>query len=102
MRIAIAFLEGHITVHDALLYQGETKRGLHTAPSGLFLRNFPGRFLLYPFEASTCCVIFFGGDWRDAGVAAICGLAAGLLEFTCGRIGGIAKNVLDFLVGFQK
>ena len=34
----------------------------------------------YPLEAATCTVIFFGGDWTDAGIAAICGLVAAMVE----------------------
>ncbi|MGK3754968.1 MAG: hypothetical protein ACI8RD_007277 [Bacillariaceae sp.] len=60
-KTAIALIEGHIGVHDALIYQSETKKGLHTSRGGLFLRDNPGRLLLYPFQAATCCVIFFGG-----------------------------------------
>lgn len=60
-RIAMALIEGQITVHEALLYQSEAKHGLHTATSGLFLRDFPGRLVLYPLQAATCAVIFFNG-----------------------------------------
>lgn len=66
-RIAVALIEGHIDVHKALQYQIETKQGRHTARSGLFLRDFPGRLVLYPLEAATCTVIFFGGRWEDGG-----------------------------------
>jgi hypothetical protein len=52
MKIAVAHMEGHIDVHEALLFQLETKKGLHTAPGGLFLRNYPGRLVLYPLEAA--------------------------------------------------
>ena len=55
-RIAMALIEGRITVHEALLYQSEAKQGLHTATSGLFLRDFPGRLVLYPLQAATCAV----------------------------------------------
>ena len=50
-KIAVAFLDGHIDIHQALIFQTETKRGRHTAKSGLFLREFPGRLVLYPLEA---------------------------------------------------
>jgi hypothetical protein len=63
MRIAIALMDGNITVHEALIYQSETKLGKHTAKSGLFIRDFPGRLILYPAVASTCAIIFFSGDW---------------------------------------
>ena len=78
MRIAVALGDGEITVREALHYQEEVKKGIHTAKSGLFLRDFPGRLILYPLLAATCVVIFFGGDWLDAGIAAICGVASGL------------------------
>ncbi|KAH8094271.1 hypothetical protein JL720_4265 [Aureococcus anophagefferens] len=86
-RIAVALIEGHIDVHRALQYQVETKQGLHTARSGLFFRDYPGRVLLYPLEAATCAVIFFGGRWMDGAIAGVTGLAAGLLEWQLGRQG---------------
>lgn len=98
-RIAEALVEGRINIHEALIYQTETKEGKHTAKSGLFLRDFPGRLVLYPLEAATCAVIFFGGDWRDAGVAAITGLASGLVEYALSYIAGEAKILIDILVG---
>jgi len=101
MRIATALVDGHITVHEALIYQTETKRGDHTANSGLFLRDFPGRIILYPLEAATCTVIFFGGDFVDGGIAAVCGLVAGLVDYIIGLIGGEAKYLLDLLVGMS-
>jgi len=42
MRIAVALMDGDISVHEALIYQSETLLGVHTAQSGLFLRSFPG------------------------------------------------------------
>lgn len=99
MRIASALVDGHITVHEALLFQSETKAGLHTARSGLFLRDFPGRLILYPCLAATCAVIFFGGQWKDAGVAAICGVATGLFEYALCSIGGEAKILVDLFAG---
>eukprot|EP00937_MAST-01D_sp_MAST-1D-sp2_P002305 g2305.t1 len=101
MRIATALVDGHVDVHKALQYQMDVKRGKHTARSGLFLRLWPGRLVLYPFEAATCTVIFFGGDWGDAGVAAITGVAAGLVEWgmqNAGRLGGVC---LDVTVGLS-
>jgi hypothetical protein len=62
MKIAVALVEERINVHQALIFQTETKQGKHTARSGLFLRNYPGRLILYPLEAATCTVIFFNGD----------------------------------------
>jgi hypothetical protein len=99
MKIAVAYLDGHITVHQALLFQSETKHGKHTAKSGLFLRDFPGRLVLYPLEAATCAVIFFGGDWYDAGVAAVTGIATGLVEYLLTTIGGSAKGLIDISAG---
>lgn len=97
MRIAIALMDGDINIHEALIYQSETKLGLHTASSGMFLRDFPGRLVLYPCVASTCAVIFFNGDWTDFGIAALCGLASGLVEMCLGMAGLGALN--DVLVG---
>eukprot|EP00580_Thalassiosira_gravida_P017404 CAMPEP_0201671090 /NCGR_PEP_ID=MMETSP0494-20130426/28561_1 /ASSEMBLY_ACC=CAM_ASM_000839 /TAXON_ID=420259 /ORGANISM="Thalassiosira gravida, Strain GMp14c1" /LENGTH=201 /DNA_ID=CAMNT_0048152335 /DNA_START=1 /DNA_END=602 /DNA_ORIENTATION=+ len=76
-RIALALIAGKITVHEALIYQTESKHGVHTAVGGRILRNFPGRLVLYPLQASMCAIIFFSGKWIDAAVAAICGLVAG-------------------------
>lgn len=86
MRVAIALMDDEIDIHEALIYQAETVKGVHTAKSGLFLRDFPGRLLLYPGVASTCAVIFFNGDWTDFGIAALCGLATGLVEMILGRM----------------
>lgn len=97
MRIAIALMDGHINVHEALMYQSETKLGKHTARSGIFLRDFPGRLVLYPFVAATCAVIFFSGDWIDFGIAALTGLASGLVELSLGLVG--AGVLTDVLVG---
>lgn len=100
-RIAMALIQGQITVHEALLYQSETKQGLHTAGSGLFLRDFPGRLVLYPLLSATCAVIFFSGTWIDAGVAAICGLAAGIMDYILSYFGGQAKVLTDVMVGIS-
>ena len=67
MKIAVALVDGDINVNQALDFQTETKAGKHTAPSGLFLRSHPGRLVIYPIQACTCCVIFFGGSWADGG-----------------------------------
>lgn len=98
-RIAMALIDGQINVHEALIYQREAKQGMHTAKSGLFIRNFPGRLILYPGQAATCAVIFFNGEWIDAVIAAVCGLAAGLVEFALSRVGGQATVLLDIFVG---
>ena len=97
MRIAVALMDGEIDIHEALLFQSETKLGLHTAKSGIFLRDFPGRLVLYPMVASTCAVIFFSGDWTDFGIAALCGLASGLVEMFLGKVG--AGILTDVMVG---
>eukprot|EP00553_Chaetoceros_curvisetus_P014127 CAMPEP_0204642036 /NCGR_PEP_ID=MMETSP0717-20131115/51467_1 /ASSEMBLY_ACC=CAM_ASM_000666 /TAXON_ID=230516 /ORGANISM="Chaetoceros curvisetus" /LENGTH=700 /DNA_ID=CAMNT_0051662775 /DNA_START=70 /DNA_END=2172 /DNA_ORIENTATION=+ len=99
MKIAVALMDGNINIHQALLYQDDTKAGKNSARSGLFLRDFPGRLVLYPLQAATCAVIFFGGDWFDAGVAAVTGIAAGLLEYLLTSIGGSAKTLVDVAVG---
>lgn len=98
-KIAVALVDGRIDLHQALKFQSETKHGDHTAASGLFLRDFPGRLILYPLEAATCAVIFFGGDWRDAGVAAATGLTAGLVEWGLVSLNNNAKILIDVLVG---
>ena len=100
-RIAVALIDGQINVHEALIYQREAKQGKHTAKSGLFIRNFPGRLFLYPGQAATCAVIFFNGEWIDAGVAAVCGLAAGLIDYALSCVGGQATVLLDVLVGMS-
>ena len=53
MKVAVAYVDGYINIHQALNFQSDIKKGKHTAASGLFLRDFPGRLLLYPFEAGT-------------------------------------------------
>eukprot|EP00546_Thalassionema_frauenfeldii_P010529 CAMPEP_0178916474 /NCGR_PEP_ID=MMETSP0786-20121207/12664_1 /TAXON_ID=186022 /ORGANISM="Thalassionema frauenfeldii, Strain CCMP 1798" /LENGTH=652 /DNA_ID=CAMNT_0020589823 /DNA_START=49 /DNA_END=2007 /DNA_ORIENTATION=+ len=101
-KTAAALVEGRIDVHEALLHQTEIKKGMHTAKSGLlFQRNYPGRLLVYPWQAATCAIIFFGGSYNDAGVAAICGFVAGLLEWGIGAIGGDFKILNDFIVGIS-
>ena len=98
----MALVDGHIDVYEALEYQENTVKGKHTAKSGLFLRTFPGRLLLYPAEAATCAMIFFGGDLEDAGIAAICGFATGFADLVVGKLGGHFKEfsiLLDIFVG---
>jgi uncharacterized membrane protein YjjP (DUF1212 family) len=58
-----------------------------TARTGLFIRDYPGRLIILPAMSSTCAVIFFGGTHREAGVAAICGLVTGLIEYFLVRRG---------------
>ena len=92
-------MEGHISIHEALNFQTEVKNHVHIAQSGVFLRDFPGRLILYPGLAATCAVIFFNGNWYDAGIAALCGLATGLLEWFLSIIGGEAKILTDIGAG---
>lgn len=106
MKTAVALVEGHIGVHDALLYQSGLKDGKYTCPNNLFLRSNPGRLILYPFQAATCSMIFFGGDWLDAGVSALCGIVAGLIEWAlsskrCFSNVNETKLLIDFLVGLS-
>jgi len=100
-KIAIALIEDRIDIHQALNFQSDTKHGKNTAKSGLFLRDFPGRLVLYPLEAATCAVIFFEGDLYDGLIAAVCGFTAGLIEYFLCTIGGDAKILIDVLVGFS-
>jgi len=100
MRIAVALSDGEITIHEALNYQAEVKAGKHTAKTGLFIRDFPGRLVVYPVLAMSCAVIFFGGDWNDSGIAALCGIISGLIEyFLAEGLGGEAKVLIDIVVG---
>ena len=48
-----------------------------------------------------CAVIFFGGVWMDAAIAAVTGLAAGLVDWALIRAGGKATVLLDVLVGIS-
>ena len=99
MRIASALYNGHLTVHEALLFQEEAKQGKHTAKTGLFIRDYPGRLIVLPAMSSTCAVIFFGGTEKEAGVAALCGLVTGLIEYGLLRVGGEATLLIDLAVG---
>lgn len=106
VKTAVALVERDICVHDALLFQSELKQGKHTCPSGLFLRSNPGRLILYPFQAATCCVIFFEGDLQDAGVSALCGIIAGLAEWALSSKRFFSnvnesKVLIDCAVGFS-
>ena len=110
----------------------EAKAGKHTAKTGLFYRDYPGRLVVLPAMAATCAVIFFGGTEKEAGpggtwrvifcfgsflsepfgdhsfqffdfclrpfprgVAAICGLVTGLIEYALIRVGGEATLLID-------
>jgi len=98
-KVALALVSEDIDVHQALIFQTEILEGKHTAKSGLFFRNYPGRLLVYPAEAYTCCIIFFKGGFEDAKVAALCGFVAGLIEWTCDTQFGEHKVLKDLLVG---
>mmetsp|Transcript_29264 Transcript_29264/g.79178 ORF Transcript_29264/g.79178 Transcript_29264/m.79178 type:complete len:690 (+) Transcript_29264:138-2207(+) len=103
-KTAVALIEGDIGIHDALIFQSEMKTGKYTCKSGLFLRRTPGRLVLYPFQAATCCVVFFQGDWYDAGIAALCGITAGLIEWALSSKRVFtnvndSKMLLDFFIG---
>ena len=105
MKTAVALVEEHINIHEALIFQAEIKQGLHTARSGKFLRDAPGRLVLYPLVSMTCAVIFFGGSWADGGVAGACGLASGLMEYALSAYSdtsgaGDVKILIDVMVGF--
>jgi len=107
-KTAVALVEGDIGVHDALIFQSELKEGKHTCPNGLLLRSNPVRLILYPFQAATCCVIFFKGDWRDAVLSALCGITAGLVEwamsskllFSSANMKD-SKSLIDVMVGLS-
>mmetsp|Transcript_59870 Transcript_59870/g.134478 ORF Transcript_59870/g.134478 Transcript_59870/m.134478 type:complete len:632 (-) Transcript_59870:122-2017(-) len=99
MKIATALYHGHLTVHEALIFQQETKQGKHTAKTGLFLRTYPGRLVLLPAMSATCAVIFFGGRAQDAAVAALCGLVCGLFAYGLQLVGGEATMLEDLFVG---
>ena len=99
MKVAVALVDDEIDIHQALDFQREIKRGTHTAPSGRFIQSYPGRLIVYPWQALTCAVIFFGGGWVDGGVAAVCGLAAGLVEWALGNVGEPGPVILDTVVG---
>jgi len=105
-KTAVALIEEEIGIHDALIFQKELKEGKHTCPSGLLFRSNPGRLVLYPFQAATCCMIFFSGDLRDAGVAAVCGLVAGLIEWALSSKNVVrnvneSKILIDTLIGMS-
>ena len=88
-------------MHRALIYQIEVEKGYHTSKVGLIFRANPGRLILYPFEAATCAVIFFGGDLWDAAIAAVAGLAAGIVEWVLGMdfFKNTGKPLIDILAG---
>eukprot|EP00531_Pseudo-nitzschia_arenysensis_P000215 CAMPEP_0116124638 /NCGR_PEP_ID=MMETSP0329-20121206/5383_1 /TAXON_ID=697910 /ORGANISM="Pseudo-nitzschia arenysensis, Strain B593" /LENGTH=687 /DNA_ID=CAMNT_0003618623 /DNA_START=61 /DNA_END=2124 /DNA_ORIENTATION=+ len=105
-KTAVALVEGDISVHDALIFQKELKEGKHSSPGGLIYRDNPGRLILYPFQAATCCMIFFSGDLLDAGVSAVCGLVAGLIEWALSskklvRSVKESKIMIDCIIGLS-
>jgi hypothetical protein len=55
--------------------------------------------ILFPLEAATCAVVFFGGGWRDGAVAALCGLVCGLIDWNVGMLGEVGSVILDLFVG---
>jgi hypothetical protein len=96
-KIASSLANGHIDVHTALIYQDETKSGKHTSRLGLFFRDYPTRIAIYPIEAATCAVVFFGGSWSDGLVAGLAGLVSGVLQYMlmgCGWLGGVITDVV--------
>merc|ERR1711971_1110880 len=102
-KVATAFVNGYINIHQALIFQTEIKKGLHTAKSGRYImRSYPGRLFIYPLQAATCALIFFEGNFSDAGMAAICGFAAGLIEWTIDSSApGDLKILKDVIVGIS-
>jgi len=100
-KIGLALLNDHLEVVQALNLQEQVLNEELTASSGKFFRNHPGRLMLYPLQASTCAIIFFGGDsWYDAVVAAITGLSAGMVEYllNCTQ-SKMASTLTDVMVG---
>lgn len=98
-KIAIAVVEGHLTISEALTYQDEVNNGEHTPWINWKLRTHYGRCVLYPLEAATCALAFFEGDWFSALVALVTGTAGGLIEGVFTKVGGEVKYAIDFLVG---
>eukprot|EP00548_Thalassiothrix_antarctica_P006674 CAMPEP_0194132738 /NCGR_PEP_ID=MMETSP0152-20130528/3142_1 /TAXON_ID=1049557 /ORGANISM="Thalassiothrix antarctica, Strain L6-D1" /LENGTH=680 /DNA_ID=CAMNT_0038827897 /DNA_START=79 /DNA_END=2121 /DNA_ORIENTATION=+ len=100
-KVATAFVNENIDIHQALIFQTEIKKGLHTAKSGRYImRSYPGRLFIYPLQAASCALIFFDGGFSDAGVAAICGFTAGLIEWAIDSSApGDLKILKDVIVG---
>jgi len=100
-KVATAFVNDKIDIHQALIFQTEIKKGLHTAKSGRYImRSYPGRLFIYPLQAASCALIFFDGGFSDAGVAAICGFTAGLIEWAIDSSApGDLKILKDVIVG---
>ena len=86
-----------LTLQDKIINEGVLKE-THTRCITKFLREFPGRLILYPALSSTCAVIFFGGDWKDAGVAAVTGLATGISTLFIEILGRKRKRNYGILV----
>ena len=80
MRIALALIDREINVHEALIFLERNKGGDFHGKISKFLREPPGRLVLYPWKAAMYSIVFFGGNFRDAGIAAICGCFGGLIE----------------------
>jgi len=100
-KIGLALLNDHLDIVQALNLQEQVLNEELTARSGKIFRHHPGRLMLYPLQASTCAIIFFGGDsWYDALVAAITGLSAGMVEYllSCTQT-KMASTLTDVMVG---
>lgn len=82
MKIALAVIDRDITVHEALIFIEKNKDAEFSGRINKFLRKPPGRLILYPWKAAMYTIVFFGGDFRDAGIAAICGCFGGFIEVT--------------------
>ena len=103
MKIAWGLCEKDFNVDEALILQDKiinewVLKETYTKRITKFLREFPGRLILYPALSSTCAVIFFGGDWEDAGVAAITGLATGISTLFIEILGRRRKRNYGILV----
>ena len=64
-----------------------------------FLRHFPERLLLYPLQASTCAIIFYKGNFIDGGIADVCAVITGLLEYVLEYVGGKSTTLVDIIIG---
>jgi hypothetical protein len=98
-KIASSLANRQIDVHTALIFQDDTIAGKHTSPLGLFFRNYPTRIAIYPIEAATCCVVFFGGSWNDGLVALVTGFVSGILQYGLSFAGEVGALMTDLVVG---